>query len=116
MIRQTRAAYERPIPMDCDAFTDGTQQTVTEADDIDALGKGGRSWKGAKGKGRGRGKGSSDRLCFTCGKPGHMAKDCRKGQGKGKAVCRRCGGAGHYERQCPSPVEEFAAEDDEYEP
>eukprot|EP00972_Heterocapsa_arctica_P080757 11899617-Heterocapsa_arctica.AAC.1 len=51
--------------------------------------------------------------CFTCGKTGHVAKECRRdkktaagpqpqfGQGRGAAAkCYTCGCAGHIARDC----------------
>ena len=40
-----------------------------------------------KGKGKSKGKGKGNvRLCYSCGKPGHMAASCwSKSMGKGKA-------------------------------
>ena len=66
--------------------------------------------------------------CYSCGQPGHLAKDCdsfsssgkkeststsSKGEDVGKVekrlkkdekplVCYNCGGRGHTSRQCPS--------------
>jgi hypothetical protein len=48
--------------------------------------------KGGKDKGSGKSKGkgkSDDRLCYNCGKGGHLAKGCpnpSKGNGKGKST------------------------------
>ena len=63
---------------------------------------------------KGGGKGGSKGKCFTCGKPGHMAKDCRsggvgKGKGsggaasRGKGNCHNCGKPGHYAAECRGP-------------
>ena len=41
--------------------------------------KGKGKGKGEEGKGKGKGK---DRLCCNCGKPGHLATDCRAGKGR----------------------------------
>ena len=66
--------------------------------------------------GKGQGKGDS-RTCYNCGKPGHLAKDCRlppkgggkgsygggkKGVGKGKGpmLCYNCGKPGHLAKDC----------------
>ena len=55
--------------------------------DVDALTKnGGR--KGPKG-----GKGNETRVCWKCGKPGHLAKDCKAG-GKGVGGTRAPLGGG----------------------
>ena len=63
--------------------------------------------------------------CFNCGRPGHIAKNCRvakrqpgnggKGGGKGGAIganpaagraCHNCKKVGHYARDCPAPKTE----------
>ena len=68
----------------------------------------------------------SDKKCHTCGRFGHLAKDCRqnkgkskgkdskgkggkkgKGKGKGKTnkdVCLKCGQRGHWAKNCPNPA------------
>ena len=37
--------------------------------------------------------------CFKCGKPGHLARNCRSASVR-DIVCFRCGGRGHIARQC----------------
>ena len=74
--------------------------------------------KGKYGNGKGKGGGKQDpnlkdKQCHTCGKYGHLAKDCRsggkgknsnqKGSGKGKqnkVTCHNCGKQGHYAKDC----------------
>ncbi|XP_024965993.1 uncharacterized protein LOC112506204 [Cynara cardunculus var. scolymus] len=36
------------------------------------------------------------RVCFTCGKPEHMSKEC-----KARPICYSCGDPGHRQRECP---------------
>ena len=76
---------------------------------------------GGKGdsKGKGKGKGSKTRstsqdgsgnkgiVCWECGKPGHVAKECanKRSQSAGRErkkdiVCHRCGKPGHVKRDC----------------
>ena len=53
-------------------------------------------------------------VCFyfnSCGKPGHISRDCpeeRKGGGGsgggGGGSCYQCGEAGHFARECPEKV------------
>ena len=67
-----------------------------------------------------------DKKCHTCGRFGHLAKDCwqnkskskgkdskgksgKKGKGKGKGktdkdVCLKCGQRGHWAKNCPNPA------------
>jgi cellular nucleic acid-binding protein len=61
---------------------------------------------------RGSGEGSRLRAapgaCYTCGKMGHLAKDCRSGGGnyggdmRREIRCYDCGKFGHFARDCPS--------------
>ncbi len=61
--------------------------------------------------------------CFNCGKPGHIAKNCRmpkrhpgqggKGAGRGAGpnpaggrACHNCKKVGHFARECPEPKTE----------
>ena len=66
----------------------------------------------------------SDKKCHTCGRFGHLAKDCwqnkskskgskgkggKKGKGKGKGktdkdVCLKCGQRGYWAKNCPNPA------------
>ena len=44
--------------------------------DVDSFIKGGKKGDGRKGK---KGDGKESRSCYVCGRPGHLAKDCRSG-------------------------------------
>ena len=78
---------------------------------------------GPKGK-KGKGKGTESRQCFTCGKTGHLAANCRSGApggGKGggatvaapkakpTGACHKCGIVGHYARDCRASAAKQAA-------
>ena len=67
---------------------------------------------GSKGGGRNwldRGGGEDDRKCHTCGKSGHIRRDCPQGDGGGGGgrdrpddrECHTCGKTGHIRRDCP---------------
>jgi len=40
---------------------------------------------------------ATEKMCFTCKKPGHLSKDCRIAQ----ATCFKCGQIGHLSTTCP---------------
>ncbi|CAN6563342.1 unnamed protein product [Malus baccata var. baccata] len=69
-------------------------------------GGGGSGFSGGwRGGDRRNGGGSGGDGCYSCGEPGHMARDCRQGSGGGGAAgggCFTCGGYGHVARACPN--------------
>jgi len=44
---------------------------------------------------------STPQVCNKCGKPGHIAKDCRMDRDKSKDACHNCGRTGHWAADCP---------------
>nr|AHZ63235.1 gag protein [Feline immunodeficiency virus] len=57
--------------------------------------RGGKGNRGGGGRGRGRGRNFRPLNCFNCGKPGHMASQCRQ-----PIKCYKCGGSGHLAIDC----------------
>ena len=56
-----------------------------------------------------------DKKCHTCGRFGHLAKDCWQNKSKSKAndskektdkvtSCWKCGQRGHWAKNCPNPA------------
>ena len=41
--------------------------------------------------------------CWTCGRPGHFARQCLSGSSPLHDSCFECGDAGHRARDCPIP-------------
>ena len=123
------------VPMDLSAFKGGKGK---------AKGKGQPPGsKGSKGKSKGKGKADTSSArgststpkgpCWTCGKTGHVARDCRSGtaqppagpRGRGndagspaaaggaaafQGYCGRCGRWGHRQSQCRAPAGSMEAD------
>ena len=48
---------------------------------------------------------NNSRVCYTCGKAGHFAKNCRRrqqGSTKNTVQCYNCQSFGHVARNCPN--------------
>ena len=89
VVASSSTDYQGPMPMDADRVQDAQGQGKKGKNDNqngkgkDAKGKGKKGQGDQKGKGgdhKGKGKGKDQKgkgvaTCYTCGKPGHLAKD-----------------------------------------
>ena len=77
MMASSSTDYQGPMPMDVDRVqTAQGKGKKGKNDQQKGKGKDAKG-KGKKGKGKGNGrKGKGVATCHTCGKPGHLAKDC----------------------------------------
>ncbi|XXG40319.1 hypothetical protein AAC387_Pa01g1065 [Persea americana] len=113
-------AVEYVVEQGGDGRTKAVDVTGPEGSSVQGDRRGGGGGGGGYGGGGGRGGGGRSSYggggsCYSCGEPGHMARDCYQGGGGsggrnggggggggGGGNCYNCGEQGHFARECPS--------------
>ena len=96
--KTTNALLERMVAL-IEGITQEQRTMARRLEQVSRAESGRFATQATRPEGRGN-DGGTGPTCYTCGRKGHIARNCRSGSGRG--TCYTCGIAGHFAAQCPN--------------